>query len=68
VVWLECVNDLVNCASLVGLTRTSMGIAQRGSNRMMVKKREKDTRKRDADPSICEGHQGPIESKGPPPD
>jgi hypothetical protein len=47
-----------------------MGIAQRGSNRSHHdgKKREKDSGKRDADRPICQGHQDPIESKGPPPD
>jgi hypothetical protein len=47
-----------------------MGIAQRGSNRSNDdgKKRENDSGKRDADRPICQGHQDPIESKGPPPD
>jgi hypothetical protein len=47
-----------------------MGIAQRGSNRSNDdgEKREKDSGKRDADRPICQGHQDPIESKGPPPD
>ncbi len=35
---------------------------------MMVKKREEDSGKRDAHRPICQGHQDPNESKGPPPD
>ena len=35
---------------------------------MMVKKRKKDSGKRDADHLIYQGHQDPNESKGPPPD
>ena len=48
----------------------SMGIAQRGSNRskVMMWKKGKDSGKRDANYLICQGHQDPIESKGPPPD
>jgi hypothetical protein len=48
-----------------------MGKAQRGSNRSKVmswKKRKVDSGKGDADRPICQGHQDPIESKGPPPD
>ncbi len=46
-------------------------MAQRGSNKsksMMVKKREKNSRKGDADRPICQGHQDSVETKGPPPD
>src|SRR5882757_9927800 len=63
--------SLIARAWFASRTRALMGTAQRGSNRsnaMMVKKRKIDSEKRDADRPICQGHQDPIESKGPPPD
>jgi hypothetical protein len=45
-----------------------MGIAQSGSNRSDGEKRELHSEKMDADRPICQGHQDPNESTGPPPD
>ena len=47
-----------------------MGIAQRGSNRSNGGEKKENAFREEgtAHRPICQGHQGPNESKGPPPD